>query len=133
MKGIFRAVILLLIAIMVVSGCSKFTIPDIVISVEQPESVETMDSSELPIIPISNLRVEQMGSDALLQWDGEASMFKVYRAWAYPDREGSYQLLGVTDSNEYLVEEAYWSGLHYYAVEPVGGNLSGYVMYLPKR
>jgi len=152
----------LIVLLFVSSGCSKLLLPDlselgkqdvteteiaslvptvnhtpninIDVNVNQEININsnTNELESFHALPISDLQLISVDKDVLIKWKGDAPMFKVYRAWAYPNETSSYQLVAITTEKFYLVENAYWSGFHYYAIQPERGSLSNYIMYSPR-
>jgi len=98
-----------------------------------PNGIKEQVLVEVP----GNLSVQKVGQyDMLLSWDEvHADNYVVYRAWSYPQFENSYRRVGETMDGTYYVENAYWSGIHYYAVravvDGVESELSSYVKFAP--
>lgn len=149
-RGYYMKIMIQVVGLMLIlwmtTGCGRYLtlIDEIGKNIQTPNAVPAQqnvapasDDQSLIINAPSHIHITQIDRDAQITWDlvpgiGE---YTIYRTFINPQQANNYEVVGTTTQTTFLVQNAYSSGIHYYAVKSVSGQyksrMSDYVTYCP--
>jgi hypothetical protein len=98
----------LLIIVLTISGC-RFIEVNLKLNTDFPSIPDSVTGQ-------ADLMVENVDGNAVLSWNipGEC---QIMQAMWYPQNAGSWQTIATSSTGHYTVQDARWSGSHWYKVQ----------------